>query len=132
MALIEVFRNEYSVIFMDPKGPLVRSVRSDVPFPALEELERSVQDTVRVYDEIGRQGRVLLSDLRAVQGRNDEAFEDRMLKLRPKLYGGFLRVGILVRSSVGALQIKRMVREDGIDRMVMTDETGLLEYLLHG
>jgi hypothetical protein len=132
VALIEVFRNEYNVISMDPKGPLIRSVRSDVPFQTLEELERSVQDMVRVYDEIGRQTRVLLSDLRAVQGRNDGAFEDRMLKLRPKLYGGFLRVGILVRSSVGALQIKRMVREDGIDRMVMTDETGLLEYLLHG
>jgi hypothetical protein len=132
VALIEVFRNEYSITSIDPKGPLVQSVRSDLPFPTLEELERSVSDMIRIYDEIGRTGRVLLSDLRAVNGRNDEAFEQRMLKLRPKLYGGFLRVGILVRSSVGALQIKRMVREDGLERMVMTDEDELLRYLLQG
>lgn len=132
MALIEVFRNEYNVVSMDPKGPLVRTLRSEVSFPSLEELERGVNDMCRIYDEIGRENRVLLADLRAVQGRNDEAFEGKMLKLRPKLYSGFLRVGILVRSSVGALQIKRMVREDGIDRLVMTDETELLDYLLHG
>jgi len=132
VALIEVFRSEYQVVLMDPKGPLIRTQRSEVSFPSLEVLERSVGDMCRIFDEIGRGSRVLLSDLRAVQGRNDEAFEERMLKLRPKLYGGFLRVGILVRSSVGALQIKRMVREDGIDRMVMTDEAELLQYLLHG
>lgn len=132
MALIEVFRNEYNVVSMDPKGPLVRTLRSEVPFPSLEELERGVNDMCRIYDEIGRENRVLLADLRAVQGRNDTAFEEKMLKLRPKLYSGFLRVGILVRSSVGALQIKRMVREDGIDRLVMTDETELLDYLFHG
>lgn len=132
MALIEVFRNAYNAVFMDPKGPLVRTQRSDVPFPSLEELESTIGEMCRTFDEIGRHNRVLLSDLRAVQGRNDEAFEDRMLKLRPKLYTGFIRVGILVRSSVGALQIKRMVREDGIDRMVMTDEADLIEYLLHG
>lgn len=132
MALIEVFRNEYYIVWMEPKGPLVRTQRSDVSFPSLDELERGVNAMCRIYDEIGRETRVLLSDVRAVQGRNDEAFEEKMLKLRPKLYRGFLRVGILVRSSVGALQIKRMVREDGIDRMVMTDESELLTYLIHG
>jgi hypothetical protein len=132
VALIEVFRNEYQVVAMDPKGPLVRSQRSEIAFPSLEVLEQTVSELCNAFDEIGRENRVLLSDLRAVQGRNDEAFEDRMLKLRPKLYGGFLRVGILVRSSIGALQMKRLVREDGLDRMVMTDESGLLEYLLHG
>jgi len=132
MALIEVYRNEFTTINMDPKGPLVRSNRSDVPFQSLEALERHVADMIRVYDGIGREGRVLLNDLRAVQGRNDSAFEERMMKLRPRLYGGFVRVGILVRSVVGALQIKRMVQEDGITRVVMNDEAELIEYLLNG
>jgi hypothetical protein len=132
MPLIEVFRNEYTTIFMDPKGPIVRTVRSEVPFKSLEALERSTGDTIRVFDEIGRDGRVLLSDLRAIQGRNDPAFEDRMARLRPRLYDKFVRVGILVRSSVGALQIKRIVQEDGMSRMVTTDEAALIDYLLRG
>lgn len=132
MALLEVFRDEFVTISVDPKGPLVRHVRSATPFPSFEELDRSVGDMIRTFDEVGRQTRVLLSDFRAVQGRNDPQFEARMIKFRPRLYGGFLRMGVLVRSSVGALQIKRFMQEDGILRMVATSETELLEYLLQG
>ena len=62
----------------------------------------------------------------------ESIFEARMRTLRPRLYGGFVRVGILVRSSVGALQMKRLVQEDEIDRMIMTDEAELIEYLVRG
>jgi hypothetical protein len=132
MALIEVSRDEFRTISVDPKGPLVKLVRSDVPYQTLDMLEKSVLDMARTLDVIGREGRVLLSDLRAAQGRNDPTFEDRMMKLRPRLYEGFVRVGILVRSSVGALQVKRMMQEDKIPRMVSTDEAMLVEYLLRG
>ena len=132
MAFIEVFRNEYTTISMDPQSPLVRMVRSEVPFSSIEALERSVGEMIRTLDGIGRDKRVLMNDLRAISGRNDSTFEARMKSLRPRLYGGFVRVGILVRSSVGALQIKRMVQEDGMDRMVMTDEAELIEYLVQG
>jgi len=132
MAFIDVFQNEFTTISMDPKGPLIRMVRSDVPFQSIEALERSIGDMVRTFDAVGRDRRVLLNDLRAISGRNDTAFEGHMKKFRPRLYGGFMRVGILVRSSVGALQIKRMVQEDGIARMVMTEESALIDYLLHG
>lgn len=132
MAFIEVYRDEFMTISLDSNGPLVRQVRSDVPFRSFDALERSVGQVIRLFDEIGRGNRSLLCDFRAVQGRNDPQFEERMVKLRPRLYGGFIRVGVLVRSSVGALQIKRFVQEDGIPRVVMTDEAALLEYLLHG
>jgi hypothetical protein len=130
MAAVEVFRSEFTTIFMDPKGPLVRMVRSDVPIPSLEALEQHVFDAARTFDEIGRKGRVLLSDLRAIRGRNDSAFEERMSKLRPRLYKGFIRVGLLVRSSVGALHIKRITQEDAVTMIVMTDEAALVEYLV--
>jgi hypothetical protein len=132
MALYEIYRDDYVTISADPKGPLVRQARTEVQFPTFDALERSVGQMIRVFDEIGRETRVLLSDFRAVQGRNDPEFEQRMIRLRPRLYGGFIRVGVLVRSSVGALQIRRFVQEDGIARVVMTDEAELLDYLLRG
>ena len=132
MAIIEIFRDEFTTITIDPMRPLVRSVRSDIPFPSLEVLEIAVANQIRTYDELGRGNRVLCIDLRAVMGRNDVEFEERMAKLRLRLYGGFLRIGVLVRSSVGALQIKRLLQEDKLARMVTTDESALLDYLLNG
>jgi hypothetical protein len=132
MAITEIFRDEFTTITIDSKGPLVRSVRSDVPFPSLEALEIAVSNQIRTFDELGRVNRVLCIDLRAVMGRNDAEFEERIGKLRLKLYGGFLRLGVLVRSSVGALQVKRLVQADGLARMVTTDEAALLDYLLNG
>jgi hypothetical protein len=129
---LRVFHNEYSTIWMDPKGSVVRVVRSNAPFPSLEVIDQHMAEAIRTLDEIGRDGRVLMNDVRAVIGRNDTGFEERLARWRPKLYSGFVRVGVLVRSSVGALQIRRMVQEDGLSRMVMTDEAALIEWLVHG
>ncbi len=132
MAFTEVFRNEFIAVSIESQRHLVRMVRSDVPFKSIEALEKGIGEVVRTLDGIGRDGRSLMSDLRAISGRNDSTFEARMRTLRPRLYGGFVRVGILVRSSVGALQIKRLVQEDEIERMIMTDEAQLIEYLVRG
>jgi hypothetical protein len=132
MAFKEVFRNEYTAISIDSRGVLIRMVRSDLPFSSIEALEQCLTSMIRTLDGIGRDGRCLMNDLRAITGRNDATFEERMKILRPRLYGGFVRVGVLVRSSVGALQMKRLVQEDGVDRMVMTDEAELIDYLVRG
>lgn len=129
MAFIEAFRSEFATISVDASRRFVRSVRSSVPFSSLEDVDRGIGDMIRTFDQIGREGRVLLNDLRAVQGRNDPAFEERMQQLRPRLYVGYRRVGILVRTSVGALHIRRMAQAEGMAQMISTDETELLDYL---
>jgi hypothetical protein len=86
----------------------------------------------RVLDDARRAGRRQLAqlvDLRLAPGRNEPEFEKAMLRVRPLVMRGFSRIGILVQSTVGALQIKRHVREDGIERMVSSSESELLSYL---
>lgn len=129
-ALVEVYRNAYVTVLMDPRVPIVRLVRSDVPYPSIEALEMAIRELIGTLDRLGREGRCLLNDLRAASGRNDPAFEETMQRLRPQLYRGFSRIGLLVRSSAGALQLKRMMREDGDVRMATTDEAALIDYLL--
>ena len=48
---------------------------------------------------------------------------------RPGWVGGFRKVGVLVRSTVGVMQIQRHARSDGFERMISTDENELLTYL---
>lgn len=48
---------------------------------------------------------------------------------RPRWIGGFRKVGVLVQSAVGILQVKRYARQDDVKRLVTTDEAEVLEYL---
>lgn len=83
----------------------------------------------RALDRTGRTGLSLLVDLREAVGRNDPEFEAAMQRLKPIVMRGFRRVAILVRTTVGALQIHRHLREDGVERMIGSDEAQLLDYL---
>ena len=65
----------------------------------------------------------------AALGRNDPEFEVAMERLRPLWVGGFRKVGVLVRSTVGLMQIQRHARHDGVPRLISKDEDELLKYL---
>lgn len=71
----------------------------------------------------------LVVDLRAVVGRNDESFEAEVAPHRRRLIRSFERVAILVRTAVGALQVKRMFVSEGIDVDVFTSEDDCLRWL---
>ncbi|MFO0575157.1 MAG: hypothetical protein U1A78_14300 [Polyangia bacterium] len=129
MAAHELLRNEHFTVLIDPALRLLRINRSAAPFTSAEQLEQRWLEVSRALDRAGRHRMVQLVDLRAAPGRNEPEFEKVMLRVRPLVMQGFLRIGILVQSTVGALQIKRHVREDGIERMVSSSESDLLTYL---
>jgi hypothetical protein len=72
---------------------------------------------------------VLLVDLRSSPVRNDPEWEQAASQLRPKLFGGFPRVAVLVKTAVGALQVKRYARDDGLDLHIFHDEEKALAFL---
>jgi hypothetical protein len=125
----QVFRNEHYTVLVDEPRRLVRTIRSDKPFVSIQELEASVTALIQALDALGRERYALLSDVRAVSGRNDPEFEAALGRLRPLWLGGFRKVGVLVQSTVGLLQVQRYARKDGLQRRVSNDEAELLEYL---
>jgi hypothetical protein len=125
----QVFQDEYFTVFVDERLRIVRTVRSEKPFGSLEELEGIFVRLAAALDALGRSRYGILADLRATPGRNDPQFEAALERLRPLWTGGFRRIGILVRSTVGLLQIQRHARRDGVERMISKDEDELLEYL---
>ena len=71
----------------------------------------------------------LVVDLRLVVGRNDDSFEAEVAPHRRRLITNFARTAILVRTTVGALQVKRMFASEGIDVDVFTSEADCLRWL---
>jgi hypothetical protein len=125
----QVFQNEYFTVLVDERMGVVRTVRNDKPFASIGELDGVFAQLGDALDALGRARYGLLADLRAAPGRNDPQFEAAMLRLRPRWVGGFRKVGVLVRSTVGLMQIQRHGRHDGDERIVSKDEDELLRYL---
>lgn len=126
----QVFQDAYFTVLVDERSAIVRTVRSSTPFASLEELEGVFMRLGDALDALGRSRYALLADLRAGPGRNDPEFETAMeQRHRPRWVGGFRKVGVLVRSTVGLMQIQRHARSDGFERMISKDEDELLKYL---
>lgn len=127
--MLELLRNAHHTVTIDPVLQIARVTRSPLPSESATQFEALWMEVGRALDRVDRHRLCLLIDLRAAAGRNDPQFEAAMQRIRPVVMGGFRRIAILVRTTAGALQIQRHVREDGIDRMIGSDEARLLEYL---
>lgn len=124
-----ILSTPYFVVRSDAADRIVRMWRSSEPFPTLESVTHGWLQLVSALDRHGRSGRCLLSDLRDGPARNDPAFEQAVLQIVPRVHAGFLRNAILVKLAVGALQIKRHAKTDGIERLITSSEEEALAYL---
>ena len=128
----ELYRDVYITVHLAQDGQLIRITRSAQVYPDIPSLLQSFEGVLAALDRAGRRGRAMLFDTRAPQGRNDPAFERAMAGLRPHIDRQFARIGVLVRSAMGALQIRRLAGEDGIERIIGTDEREVIDTLLAG
>lgn len=132
MAPREILRTPYFVMHLDESAQLVRMWRTSEPFPSLEAVRAGWQSVIDACDRVGRKGRCYLADLRAGPARNDPAFEQIISAMIPRIHAGFLRNAVLVKLAIGALQIKRHAKGDGIDRLITSSEQEALAYLRDG
>jgi hypothetical protein len=125
----QILQGEYFTAFVDERMGIVRTIRNDKPFTSLEELDGVFGQLGDALDTLDRSRYGLLADIRAAPGRNDPEFEATVQRLRPRWIGGFRKIGVLVRSSVGMMQIHRHARQDGVKRLISKDEDELVKYL---
>ena len=122
----EVFRSEHYRVEFGAEQRIIRLVRTAVP-QTTQLMASLVSELLGALQPL-RPAHILL-DMRLAPGNNDPEFEQVMAGLRPRIDAGFLRIGVLVRSAVGALQLRRWVSSDGVERIVATDEDQLLRIL---
>lgn len=126
---MEILHTRYFVARLDRHSRIAHLWRSPEPFPTLDEARRGWLSVVDAFDRSGRNGRCLLADLRDGPARNDPEYESLVRQVIPRVHAGFLRNAILVRMAVGALQIKRHAKDDGIERLITSSEDEALTYL---
>jgi hypothetical protein len=120
-----------ATLTIDRAEGVVRFVRTTQGLPALPELRARMLEMLAVLDRQPRAELGLLVDTRQAIGRSDDDFEAVMNELRPRLVGGFRRIGVLVKTAVGRLQVQRLARTDRIiDRLLVTgDEAEALAWV---
>jgi hypothetical protein len=128
-----LFSDEYAEITADDASRILAYRRKAKAIESKEALDRFFRG-LGSSEGFGDRGRWrLLVDVRQAPSRNDDEFESIFRKHRDKMFGGFERRAVLVKSASGALQIQRLAREahDGNER-VFDDETEARAWLLAG
>lgn len=85
--------------------------RTPVDFHTLEVMRLEHEQLISAFPSSGLG---LLIDSRAARPRNDAAFEESSKTLRAHIVGTFERVALIVETVAGAMQIGRLVRDEGV------------------
>ncbi|MEM1416835.1 MAG: hypothetical protein AAGH15_18200 [Myxococcota bacterium] len=102
----------YVTVTQLPGEPILIFARSSTPFPMDEtELETVFEGMDVLLGTTPRDRLHLVMDLREGPGRNDAAFERVQRKYRSSFFGAFRSTHVVVRSTVGRMQVERYERD---------------------
>ncbi|AUX44593.1 hypothetical protein SOCE26_060590 [Sorangium cellulosum] len=125
-----LLQNEYLTVAADPALHLVRTTRSELPYPSPDDFIRCHTEALQIYESLVRGSLGHLVDLRRVPMNNDPAFEAATGRTRAMVVQEFACAAIVVRTAVGALQVNRLLREEQNDHVaVFHDEDVAMTYL---
>jgi hypothetical protein len=115
------------LVTVDHASAVVRYVRTARPFETAADTIRLHVELGALLDQLRRQDFGLLVDLREAPFHPGETLDRTIAESRKHVFRGFPRAAILVRSAMGALQLTRYVREDGLEIPVVRDEQEALK-----
>lgn len=124
--------NELWTLEYDEAASLLVARRTAEPMQLGGSAERMSATLAARAAGIDMRKTALLIDLRSGPMRNDEPFEEAMVTTRQHMVAAvrsFAKTAFLVRTAVGALQVKRYARAEGQELHVFEDEAAALAYL---
>ncbi|WP_437629749.1 hypothetical protein [Sorangium sp. So ce854] len=125
-----LLQNDHLTVILQEDLAIVRSARSELPYPSPEDFIRVHTEALKVYESLDRPSLGHLVDIRQPPMNNDPAFEAATMRTRSMIVQEFACVAVLVRTAVGALQVNRLLREENNDNvLVFHDEEVALAHL---
>ncbi|WP_437729941.1 hypothetical protein [Sorangium sp. So ce1335] len=125
-----LLQNDHLTVILHEDLAIVRSTRSEVPYPSPDDFIRVHTEALKAYESLDRASLGHLIDLRQPPMNNDPGFEAATMRTRSMLVQEFGCVAIVVRTAVGALQVNRLLREENNDNvLVFHEEEVALAYL---
>lgn len=125
----ELYRNPYLVLSIDEPAKLVTFYRTKEKIQDLDVMAKALEGLYEVLSLLDRSKLMLLVDLREGPLRSDDTFESASRGFQQKVFGGFSKIAILVRTAVGELQMNRQRREGNTVGRVFREEAEALAYL---
>jgi len=108
MARQVLLDTELVLLRLDPFERAVIMTRTSADLPrSVEALRRFFDALVDAVSEVDRPSHSFIIDSRDTVGRNDEAFETVKREYEEKLFGGFRKVSVVLRTEIGRLQVQR-------------------------
>lgn len=114
---------------VEVRGRGVLVTRTGRRYASVDEIEPSFRAVDEALDDAGSGLDRLLVDLRKIVGRNDAEFEVALAPYRRQLLSRFPATGIVVRSTIGRMQLERYLAADGLDATVFEDEAAAMAWL---
>ena len=114
---------------VEVRGAGVLVTRTRRRYESVDEVEPSFRAVDDALDDAGPGIERLLVDLRKIVGRNDAEFEAALAPYRRRLLSRFRATGIVVRSTIGRMQLERYLAADGLTATVFEDEEAAMTWL---
>jgi uncharacterized protein (DUF2461 family) len=121
-------RRPFYEVELRPQGAIVR--RTAERYIDLSQLAPSFAALEEQFASLPPGASTLLVDLRKAVGRNDDAFETTLAPMRRELLRRFERSALLVRTTIGRLQLERYLAADAIVARVFSDEAEAMAWFL--
>jgi hypothetical protein len=119
----------YFVVESDSVNHLVVVRRTERAFETLDDATRAHEAVVEKLSMLSRRAFCLLVDLRSAPLRSDPEFEEAIAPVRKRLFSGFARTAVIVRTAAGRMQVSRHLRSDGVDPNVYVEENEAIAFL---
>ena len=125
----EIHRDPYMVLRYDQSRRLLVLTRLSEHYPSIEVLRETFGHMETNTAHIWRQKTILLIDARRSPARNDAVFEAEFDRLRKHFLRDWQKIGSIVQTAIGVLQVARHMRKDELPVGVFTDVSEALAYL---
>jgi hypothetical protein len=113
--LNEADANTWFTVQIDDAKRIVRYTRTNKPLDFdSPEFKRAMDALVA----LAKSDWALLDDMRAAVGRNDPDYETKTLEVVRRIYAGWGKVAVLMKSATGALQAERVKRANQLPSTV--------------
>jgi hypothetical protein len=125
----EIYRSGQLIVTREEGGRLVRARRTSSSFSTAADMYAVQAQFLRVIPVRERMGVSILVDVRDSPMLANDALEIEAVKVIDAMASDFERSALLVRTAVGALQVRRIARTNPFRLELFEDEAAALAYL---
>lgn len=125
----ELFRNSHLIVIREEGGRVIRARRTSTPFADATDMYAVQAQFLKIVPVRDRFAVGVLVDVRDAPMLANDGLEIEAAKVIDAMASDFERSALLVRTAVGALQVRRIARTNPFRLELFEDEAAAIAYL---